>query len=795
MAKPQVQPELVPKPNVHKFGGSSLKDAKCIEQVVATIKSKVQTGNFVVVSANGKVTDLLLGLIQGQTDDIAKLQSYLFDLVTSVLEYPEQLITKITQGLQWLQSQSSLADCNRHEILALGELWSAQLLSAKLAENEWSNQWLDARDLFVINSQNQLHNSQAAKHKLLEAYYHCGSEANFPKLHIVTGFIGRDLQGQCITLGRNGSDYTTTLLADLLSSPSVYLWTDVDGVYTADPNVIASAHRIEQLTIAEAQALSELGSNVLHHKTIVPILHQPPSLRINTCGSATAGTVVKKNKQKRASLMDFKVKTLACKNKLVFLSIGEVDELKARQIQAQLTAEQIANYANHFDKTSHTLSFYVEHDDWFSTTQWLKKQGLALQQQLSGVSLLSAVGENIRQNHQVISKILNRSAQFDVHNIHYPANDHTLCVLLPDSQAPQLLQDLHHTFFGLEPSIPIVVIGYGNIGQQFLKILNSKKAEIEQQVKQSLSVVAVANSRFYQFDEQCLLAQHIELKEKNNNGQLLQKLQRYAGKPLVVIDLTASEQVAGHYLEFAQNGWHLISANKIAAADHAWAKQIENTLEKRQKTWLKNTTVGAALPIQNALGRIRESGDQIKQVSGVFSGTLSWLFGQYDGQIPFMDWVKQAHEKGYSEPDPRDDLSGEDVYRKALILARECGFEPEEINFKPVLPQEYLTGSLDDFWQQQGAINVFVQDLWEQAQSNQQSLCYLATVNAKNIDVELVAIDQQHAAAGLKPGDNVFVIESAWYADNPLVIQGPGAGKEVTAAGVLNDLIAVLRAT
>ncbi len=793
MAKPQVQPELVPKPNVHKFGGSSLKDAIRIEQVVATIKNKVQTGDFVVVSANGKVTDLLLGLIQGQTDDIAKLQSYLFDLVTAVLENPDQLIKKMTQDLQWLQSQIILSDFNTHEILALGELWSAQLLSAKLAESELSNHWLDARDLFVLNSQNQLNNTQAAKHKLFEVFYNCGNEASLPKLHIVTGFIARDLQGQSITLGRNGSDYTATLLSDLLSSPSVYLWTDVDGVYTADPNVIASARRIEQLTIAEAQALSELGSNVLHHKTIAPILHQPPRLKINTCGSVTAGTVVEKNKPKCASQRDFKVKTLAGKNNLVFMSIGEVDELKARQIQAQLTAEQIANYANHFDKTSHTLSFYVEHDDWFSTTQWLKKQGLAIQQQLSGVSLLSAVGENIRQNHQVVSKILNRSAQFDVHNIHYPANDHTLCVLLPDAQAPQLLQDLHHTFFGLEPSIPIVVLGYGNIGRQFLKILNSKKTEIEQQVKQSLSVVAVANSRFYQFDEQCLLAQHIELNEKNNDGQLLQKLQRYAGKPLVVIDLTASEQVAGHYLEFAQNGWHLISANKIAAADHAWAKQIESTLLKSQMTWLKNTTVGAALPVQNAIVRIHESGDQIKQVSGVFSGTLSWLFGHYNGQKPFMDWVKQAHEKGYSEPDQRDDLSGEDVYRKALILARECGFEPEEINFKPVLPQEYLTGSLDDFWQQQDGINAHIQDLWEQAQSNQQNLCYLAMVNAESIDVELVAIEQQHAAAGLKPGDNVFVIESAWYADNPLVIQGPGAGKEVTAAGVLNDLIAVLK--
>lgn len=799
MAEPQKLTLRATTPNVHKFGGSSLKDAECIEQVVETIVQQVNKGDFLVVSANGKVTDLLLSVIQGNSQSRLELQHYLTGLLESVLDQTQQLQLKIKQDLLWLAEQTTYSGVNPHEILALGELWSAQLLSAKLNEAGINNQWCDARTLFIINQQHQLVNQEFAKTQLRHLSSSCDDGIEGPKLLIITGFIARNTEGQSTTFGRNGSDYTATLVADLVQSSTVHLWTDVDGVYTADPHVIKQARRIEHLSMAEAQALSELGSNVLHHKTIAPILHKPPRLVISACDSNSTGTVVEKYSQPIAKQEQLKeqqkIKTLAFKANLVFLSVIEVDELKARQFQAQLTAEHIANYANHYDKTSQSFNFYVEKCDLFVTIQLIKASKFELNQQQSNISLISAVGENIRQNRQVITKLLNRSEPFAVHNIHYPANDHTLCILLPDQQAPQLLQDLHHTFFGLEPSIPIVVLGFGNIGQQFLDILKNKKNQIEQQVQQSLSVVAVANSRCYQFDEQCLLSQQIELNEPNEQGQLLQKLKAYEYKPLALIDLTASESVAAKYLQFAENGWHLISANKMAAADDVLAGKIEKILQQHQRVWLKNTTVGAALPIQDTIKKIKQSGDQIKQVSGVFSGSLSWLFGQYDGQSEFMDWVKQAHQSAYTEPDPREDLSGQDVYRKALILARECGFEAKNIRFKPVLPEQLLKGSINEFWHNADNINSYLKDLWQQAEIKRQQLRYLATVNADEITVELVAVEQNHAAVGLKPGDNIFIIESDWYADNPLIIQGPGAGKEVTAAGVLNDLIEVLQSS
>lgn len=345
-----------------------------------------------------------------------------------------------------------------------------------------------------------------------------------------------------------------------------------------------------------------------------------------------------------------------------------------------------------------------------------------------------------------------------------------------------------------KPVLHMVILGTGNIGKQFLQIVAQSGQAL---CPEKINLVAVANSRYFQFGLEGIdldeIQQAVHLHHDNSRGQVYTKLEQLIGLDVVVVDLTASESVADQYLCFAQNGWHIISANKTAAANHDYAAVIEAALNKKHLKWLKNTTVGAALPIQNALQKITESGDQICQVSGVFSGSISWLLAQYDGDKGFLDWVRQAQVKALTEPDPRADLSGLDVHRKALILARECGFDPQEVNFKPVLPAHWLKGTLSDFWQQQTAIDQYMHKQLLQAQQSQQKLQYLATVNDKQINIELKAIAQHHAAAQLQAGDNIFIVESDHYSTNPLVIKGPGAGKEVTAAGVMSDLAELLQ--
>ncbi len=797
MADLQLNTHCSSAPDVHKFGGSSLKDAAQIARVIATIEQRVNNGDFVVVSANGQVTDYLCAFTQGQNQALGDLSDYLERLVASVLQSPTDLTNKIKADLQYIQGWSDQALRSVHEVLALGELWSAQLLSAKLTELKVANKCLDARDYLVVNEQNLLVNTALASQQLLQAAHGSDADKDGATYNIITGFIARDTVGHSITLGRNGSDYTATLIAHLVQSNTVYLWTDVDGVYTADPNVIEQARGIAQLSTCEAQALSELGSNVLHPKAIAPILQQNTRLVINRCGSKTAGTLVERldrsaSKMNQASSKG-QVKTLAHKNNLVMFHSCQVQPAAAQQLLTELAAAQVSYYASQYDKTQQTLSFLVESQALFQTTQLIKAAGLSAAKQASGISLISVVGHGIRQNQILISQVLQQSTRHAVQRIHYPDNEHSLCILLADDQAEQLLNDLHDTFFAPAAALPVVLLGHGNIGQQFIEILRANKTAIEASCGQPLSLVAVANSRFYQFSRQCLLGQEITLNQPNQQGELLQQLQMYAGQPTIIIDVTASAWVSAQYLDFAKQGWHIISANKIAAADSAYADKVEQILLENRRRWLKNTTVGAALPIQQAIKKVQQGGDRIRSVTGVFSGSLSWLFGHYDGQVEFMEWVKQAHQAAYTEPDPRADLSGQDVYRKALILARELGVEPKQIHFKPVLPAEYLQGTIDDFWQNQSAINSYIKNLWLSARQQLQRLRYLATVSATQLRVELVAVDQDHAAAGLKPGDNIFIIESDWYNDNPLVIQGPGAGREVTAAGVLTDLIEVLQ--
>lgn len=773
---------------VHKFGGSSLQDAAHINRVVQTIQGQVQLGDVVVVSANGPVTDWLLAWLGGSEQAWHDLAAYLTHLIQTTVGENHPLASLVTGDLQRLQTNQAVSAISEAEILAHGERWSARLLAAKLQQMNIPNVWLDASQFLVVDAQ-----QQAIKYAQVQQHIqHASRAANHPAINIVTGFIAQNEAGECVTLGRNGSDYTATILGQILQAEKVFLWTDYDGVYTADPRLLKSAQRVPSLTRSEAQALSELGSSVLHPKTMAPLLQQHTPLTINACQSGTAGTdVVTQNfAQEPGSIQ---VKTLAHKSGLIHLKLSEVTELQARQLQAQLTVAQISNFANHFDQTQNKLGFYVEHADCFKATQLIKSLGLTLNQQQTGISLISAVGQQIRQDHRIIGRFLNRTSLFRVYEYHYPANEHTLSVLVGDDQATAALQDLHQTFFELEPSLPIVVLGYGNIGRQFMRLLAQHKTAIEQRVKQSLRVVAVANSRAYHHSEACLLDSSISLEQANDLGQLFEQLAYLQGQPAVVIDLTASEAVARQYLNWARHGWHLISANKLAAADHDWAESIEQSIKQRRRLWLKNTTVGAALPVQSSIQKIQDSGDQVRAVSGVFSGSLSWLFGQFDGQRPFMEWVQQAHTQAYTEPDPRDDLSGQDVYRKALILARELGFKADQITFEPVIPKRFLSGSLVDFWQRAEAINDHFLNLWQRAQQQGQVLRYLARVTAKELRVELKAVATAHPAANLKPGDNIFIIESDWYADNPLVIQGPGAGREVTAAGVLNDLIEVLQ--
>ncbi len=783
--------------NVHKFGGSSLKDKVCLLSVLETIKTQSNVGDYIVVSANGEVTNLLFSVVNHRACQqlhvaLNDVKNYINELVKHVLDNPDTLLASIAEDLRYIESLCAQSQANMNDIVAYGEVWSAQLLHELMQQEQLNSHWLDARNILKMKDQSLniddefMINTSSATEPQNEALR-----------YIITGYIASDSNGSTITLGRNGSDYTATLLAKYLNAPCVYFWTDVDGVYSADPRQVKSAKKIKHLSFCEAQALSELGSNVFHQKTVNPIIDASINMVINCSTQTSNGTMINRRVETKQE-----VKTIACKNHLIGLHVQGINELDTRKLQALLLNEQIFSYANRYDKTKQEYHCYVEPNDLFNAVSEGKSNGYALKKTRSEVSLISVVGQDIRQNHQIIGKILSRSSAFDVIEIIYPANSHTLCLLIADDQATVLLNDLHQTFFELEASIPIVVLGYGNIGQQFLKILQHNKKAIENTVNRSLTLAAVANSRYFVVEQDqknslfSLIRENgldLSLGGNNKDNAVVDVLKKYQGHKAIIVDLTASQKVALLYEQFAKNHWHIISANKCAAADCLLADSIESRQKSYQGKWLKNTTVGAGLPVQATIKKLQESGDDIKSLSGVFSGSLSWLFGQFDGTVPFSSLLREAQSQAFTEPDPREDLSGQDVFRKVRILARELGFNHAQEQFEPAVPQHFLRGNLSDFWNKAHDLDTFYNNLYNKEQLKSNAFRYIASITPEKLSVKLQVVDKNSPYAHLNPCDNIFIIHSDYYGTNPLIIRGPGAGKEVTAAGVLNDLIKVLK--
>lgn len=798
--------------NVHKFGGSSLATSNQIKRVCDIVANQTQPGDIIVVSANGNVTDRLLDVINGREVSLTEIKAYYDNLITDLPIESSQFINSIIDDIESIKILSRQSPGHKDLILSFGEKWSAGLLAQLLVNQGLNTKAVDASQYLKLTSLHEYNqfDEQFADENFIQLYYPLLSDQNsHDQRFVFTGFIARNSKDQLITLGRNGSDYSATIIAQLVNAKSVTIWTDVDGIYTADPNIVTNAKRVEHLSLCEAQAISELGANVLHQKTVTPLLAYKTHASIKSSFiEESQGTQII-----QYPVTSGQVKTIAIKQSLTRIVINNINELSARTIQQKILLNQIASYASNFDRTLDRLTLYVAEDDRFSTVSIIQAAQYYPIVEKNNLSLISLVGQNIRQQQKIISKFVERLERYSVEEIHYPANAHTLCVVIDDQQAVTLLHDLHDTFFELEPSIPIVVLGYGNIGQQFIKILQTNKQDIESSLNRSLSLLAVANSRVYTLSEQCLiksgdfdslaqLPEPLDLSNQdrseepffdNDGNQLFRALDAYRNKELVIIDLTASDKVAQAYPQFAENGWHIISANKIAASDHKLASHIEKILLQKKRYWLRNTTAGAGIPIQSSIKKLKESGDKIISISGIFSGSLSWLFGQFNGQKQFSELLLEAKANAFTEPDPREDLSGNDVIRKIRILAREAGFTGATENFEPALDENLLVGSLQNFWDNLSKIDEYYEKIYQQAQKQGGLLRYIATLTEHELSLKLEIIEPSHPFANLNPCDNVFAIRSNWYNDNPLILQGPGAGREVTAAGVLNDLCDLLR--
>ncbi|MEF1301255.1 bifunctional aspartate kinase/homoserine dehydrogenase II, partial [Vibrio owensii] len=687
-----------------------------------------------------------------------------------------------------------LTEAQKAAVLGHGEVWSSRLLAALLSQQDLPAVAQDSRAFLREEAGTQPEVDRARSYALIKEAL---TQHNHKRV-IITGFMAQNNAGETVLLGRNGSDYSATVIGALAEVNTVTIWSDVAGVYSADPRLVSDACLLPLLRLDEASELARLAAPVLHSRTLQPVAQSAMDLNLKCSYQPESGST--RIERVLASGRGAKIITSLDEVLLVQLSFvhGHDFERAQKEVLQALKRAQLEPLAFEAQEDQQTLRLAYTAEIAGGALTYLQELAVEAEIKLKeGYSLLAAVGAGVTKNANHCFGFYQQLKHAPVEFISETESGLSLVAVLRRAEVEELVQRIHSQLFQAQKRVAVALCGKGNIGSSWLSLFAEQKEELEKRHGMSFDLVAVVDSQTYWFDENGIdaatVAQRFDDESIENDGHWLNKLgalQNY--DEAVVLDVTASKELAARYVDIAQQGIHLISANKVAgSADSQYYHQVQDAFAKIGRHWLYNATVGAGLPINHTVRDLRESGDDIVALSGIFSGTLSWLFQQFDGSVPFAELVDLAWQQGLTEPDPRSDLDGSDVMRKLVILARESGLniEPESVKVESLVPEELRDLSIDAFFDQGDILSETLQERLTKAQRNDQVLRYVARLERNGkATVGVEALSREHALANLLPCDNIFAIESKWYKDNPLVIRGPGAGREVTAGAIQSDL-------
>ncbi|MEL7327078.1 MAG: bifunctional aspartate kinase/homoserine dehydrogenase II [Pseudomonadota bacterium] len=789
---------------LHKFGGSSLANPECYQRVVTILKEYSAENDLVVVSAAGKTTNRLIEFLEGLDKDgriaheaLQSLRQFQTELVEALLEgeVQAQLLASLQDEFSTLAELTApLTETQKAAVLGHGEVWSSRLLAALLSQQDLPAVAQDSRVFLRAEAGTQPEVDRARSYVLIKEALAQHSH----KRVIITGFMAQNEAGETVLLGRNGSDYSATVIGALAEVNSVTIWSDVAGVYSADPRLVSDACLLPLLRLDEASELARLAAPVLHSRTLQPVAQSAMDLNLKCSYQPESGST--RIERVLASGRGAKIITSLDEVLLVQLSFihGHDFERAQKEVLQALKRAQLEPLAFEAQEDQQTLRLAYTAEIAGGALTYLQELAVEAEIKLKeGYSLLAAVGAGVTKNANHCFGFYQQLKHAPVEFISETESGLSLVAVLRRAEVEELVQSIHSQLFQAQKRVAVALCGKGNIGSSWLSLFAEQKEELEKRHGMSFDLVAVVDSQTYWFDENGIdaatVAQRFDDESTENDGNWLTKLGAIQNfDEAVVLDVTASKELATRYVEIAQQGIHLISANKVAgSADSQYYHQVQDAFAKIGRHWLYNATVGAGLPINHTVRDLRESGDDIVALSGIFSGTLSWLFQQFDGSVPFAELVDLAWQQGLTEPDPRSDLDGSDVMRKLVILARESGLdiEPENVKVESLVPAELRALSLDAFFDQGDILSEILQERLTKAQRNDQVLRYVARLERNGkATVGVEALSREHALANLLPCDNIFAIESKWYKDNPLVIRGPGAGREVTAGAIQSDL-------
>ncbi|MFC0141133.1 bifunctional aspartate kinase/homoserine dehydrogenase II [Erwinia mallotivora] len=790
---------------LHKFGGSSLADSKCYLRVAGIMAEYSQPGDMMVVSAAGSTTNQLINWLKlSQSDRLSAhqvqqaLRRYQSELINSLLpgDAAEVLIATFIQDLEKLAAllDGKITEAVYAEVVGHGEIWSARLMSAVLNMRDIAATWLDARDFLRAERAAQPQVDEAKSRPLLHQLI-----ARHPDQRlVVTGFISGSDAGETVLLGRNGSDYSATQIGALAGMSRVTIWSDVAGVYSADPRKVKDACLLPLLRLDEASELARLAAPVLHTRTLQPVSGSDIDLQLRCSYQPEHGST--RIERVLASGTGARIVTSHDDVCLIEFQLSPQHDFAAlqKEVDHLLKRAQLRPLATGVHPDRNLLQLCYTSEVVSSALALLQDAAMPGRLQLrEGMALVALVGAGVCRNplhsHRFWQQLQDQPVEF----IWQSEEGISLVAVLRVGPTEHLVRGLHQSLFRAEKQVGLVLFGKGNIGSRWLELFAREQGSLSARTGFEFILAGVVDSRrsllsYEGLDASRALAFFADEALERDEESLFLWMRAHPFDDLVVLDVTASERLAAQYLDFASHGFHVIGANKLAgAASGDSYRQIRDAFAKTGRQWLYNATVGAGLPVNHAVRDLRESGDTILAISGVFSGTLSWLFLQYDGTVPFTELVDQAWQQGLTEPDPRVDLLGQDVMRKLVILAREAGYdiEPDQVRVESLVPKSCEGESIDHFFENSEVLNEQMKQRFEAAQEMGLLLRYVARFDANGkARVGVEAVRDDHPLASLLPCDNVFAIESRWYRDNPLVIRGPGAGRDVTAGAIQSDI-------
>ncbi|WP_423899906.1 bifunctional aspartate kinase/homoserine dehydrogenase I [Capnocytophaga leadbetteri] len=791
-----------------KFGGKSLANDG-IEKVIDIIITSHKEPLSVVVSARGNTTDELEALLEkasrgeDYTADFQHLKNeQQYDPRVS-FEPEFQLLEKLLEGVSLLKDYSPKT---KDLVLAQGELMSAKLVAALLKRKGLESTFVDSREIFktdAVVGNAQIINS--VSEKLTRDRF-----ATIPPNHVavVTGFIASTEKGDTTTLGRNGSNYSAALLANYLNASELQNYTHVDGIFTANPELVPEAKIIRHLSYEEANELANFGASILHAKTIIPLIEKGIPLRIkNTFNSDDAGTLIHKESEQEGikSISVIKDNALIVMEGRGLLGKVGVDARIFRALAQKGISVSIISQGS----SERGVGLVVASKD-------AKLAKAAIDEEFShdfytndvssvsivdDVAVISIVGQPLSTFHHPYNALIrNQIVPLLINNAVTGKN---VSLVLKTEKLHKALNVIHGEIFGVSRRINLVIFGKGTVGGTLINQVIAAHDNILQRKNISLRIVAIANSQKILTAAKGIGKGWEEAFEREAVPYNFDTLQAFVDKNhlenLIAVDVTASKTFVDNYIPLIKSGYDLVSANKIAnTISFSFYQELRKTLKQYQKTYLYETNVGAGLPLIDTIRLLHHSGENITRIKGIFSGTLSYLFNTFSAEDkPFSEVLQHAINSGYTEPDPREDLCGNDVGRKLLILARELdlGNEFTDVKIQNLIPEHLREGSVEDFLQRLDEFNAPYQQIKE-AQEPDHVLRYvgdlhgdLASTDTVQLDVSLVSVPRNSALGQVKGADSIFEIYTESYGDNPIVIQGAGAGASVTARGVFGDIL------